>query len=182
MSRIVAWVRKRTSMAVQAAQALPNAVGNLVSMFSPPQLYALHYAHYNLLLHLQERGDEHGIRLLAEAYQLHPGYQEPWRPAEPGARPRPYGETTIPGFKASEPHGDPEAPTIEQWAERTCLHAHEANAAVIVVGSNHGGSMAATVLRSTWESLIANGKLPSTAELPLIQEATARRVAGGSPA
>lgn len=78
--QIVAWMRKRTSMAVQAAQALPMSVGNLVSMFSPPQLFAVHSAHYNLLLHLQERGDEHGIRLLAEGYQLHPGYDERWRP------------------------------------------------------------------------------------------------------
>lgn len=81
--QIVTWMRKRTSMAIQAAQALPMAVGNLVSMFSPSQLYAVHYAHYKLLLHLQERGDEHGIRLLAEGYQMHPGYEEKWRPVKP---------------------------------------------------------------------------------------------------
>lgn len=78
--QIVSWVRMRASMAIQSAQALPNAIGNLLSMFSPTQLYALHYAHFNLLLHLQERGDEQGIRLLAEGYQLHSGYEEKWRP------------------------------------------------------------------------------------------------------
>lgn len=148
MDQLVSWLRKRMGMAIQAAQALPNSVGNLRSLFSPQQLYALHTAQYALLNHLLERGDEQGIKLLAEGYQMHSGYQEPWRPQA-------------------------DAPTIEQWAERACLHAHETGSRVIVVEANHGGDLAANVVRAAWSSLVATGKLPPDAELPLIEQTVA---------
>ena len=50
---------------------------------SPTQLYALHTGLYGLLNHLIEIGDERGIRLLAESFQMHDGYQEEWRLAAP---------------------------------------------------------------------------------------------------
>lgn len=154
MDQLVAWLRKRTGMAIQAAAAMTNAVGNLRSQFSPQQLYALHTAQYALLNHLLERGDEQGIKLLAEGYQLHSGYNEAWRP-----------------------QADADAPTIEQWAERACLHAHETGSRVIVVEANHGGDLAASVLAAAWSSLVATGKLPPDAEVPLIEQTVATAAA-----
>lgn len=81
---LVPWLRKRMGMAIQCAQALPHAVGNLRSQFSPTQLYALHTGLYALLNHLIEAGDEQGIRLLAESYQMYDGYREEWRPSTTG--------------------------------------------------------------------------------------------------
>lgn len=154
MDRLVPWLRRHIGMAIQAAQALPHSVGNLRSLFSPTQLYALHTAHYALLSHLVARGDEQGIRLLAEGYQLHNGYQEPWRPPT-----------------------DADALTIEQWAERACLHAHETSSRVIVLQTNDGGDLAASVVRAAWSMLVATGKLPPDAELPLIEQTVATAAA-----
>lgn len=65
--------------------------------------------------------------------------------------------------------------SIDQWAERTCLLAHETSADVIFVERNFGGGMATSILLSTWESLINSGRLPNTAVLPFIQEVHARQ-------
>lgn len=78
--RLVVWLRKRIGMAVQCASALDKPVGGLLSQFSPMQLLALSESHYRLLTHLLESGDDRGVRLLAEGYQLHAGYEEKWRP------------------------------------------------------------------------------------------------------
>lgn len=80
MDELVDWLRKRIGMAVQCARALDRPVGGLLSQFSPMQLQALSESHYRLLDHLLESGDERGVRLLAEGYQLHSGYKEKWRP------------------------------------------------------------------------------------------------------
>lgn len=78
--QLVTWLRKRIGMAVQCASALDKPVAGLLSQFSPMQLLALHQAQASTLNHLVRAGDEHGVRLLAEGYQLHAGYREEWRP------------------------------------------------------------------------------------------------------
>lgn len=80
MDQLAAWLRRCIGMAVQSARALDKPVGGLLSQFSPMQLQALSESHYRLLDHLLETGDERGVRLLAEGYQLHAGYKEKWRP------------------------------------------------------------------------------------------------------
>lgn len=92
----------------------------------------------------------------------------------------PEGPFTISGIEFCQPpqHDSTDTlanETVEQWAERTCLRAHETNAKVITVDRNHGGGLAASLLRTTWQSLITNGKLPATAEMPRIEETAARR-------
>jgi hypothetical protein len=80
MALLLAWLGKRIGMAIQAATALDKPVGGLLSQFSPVQLLALSQAQAELLGHLVDRDDEHGIRVLAEGFQLHSGYREVWRP------------------------------------------------------------------------------------------------------
>src|SRR5687767_8177654 len=87
----------------------------------------------------------------------------------------PDGPITLSGFEFCASQGDAEELTFEQWAERLCLRAHEIDSDMIVLDSNYGGDMAVTMLRSTWESLIASGKLPPTAKLPRIEQTAARR-------
>lgn len=80
MDELVAWLRRRIGMAAQSAAALDKPVGGLLSQHSAMQLLALHQSHAALLDHLLKGGDDRGIHLLAEGYQLYAGYQEKWRP------------------------------------------------------------------------------------------------------
>jgi len=84
MDELVPWLRKRIDMAVQCADALPNAVGNLLSQFSPTRLYCVHTMHGLLLNSLLKRKNDpaaqRDIQILAMGYRLCPGFKEEWLP------------------------------------------------------------------------------------------------------
>lgn len=81
-------MRRRIGMALQAARALGQPIGNLYSQFEPSQLVAVHQGHWELYQRLLARhaaGDPHAandIKYLALCYRRHGGHEPAWLPTD----------------------------------------------------------------------------------------------------
>jgi len=47
------------------------------------------------------------------------------------------------------------------WSRQACLLAHETNAAILIYEKNYGGDMVLLVIRSAWEALVKEGRIPA---------------------
>jgi phage terminase large subunit-like protein len=47
------------------------------------------------------------------------------------------------------------------WSRQACLLAYETNAAVLIYEKNFGGDMVLLVIRSAWDALVKEGKIPA---------------------
>ncbi len=62
-----------------------------------------------------------------------------------------------------------------QWSREACLLAHETNAEVIIYEKNYGGDMIAIVIRSSWDALVKEGRIPADKLPPRLKSVTARQ-------
>lgn len=89
MNELVEFLRARYGMAAQGAAALPHAIGNIQSLWSPDRLLADVDAKLRVVEECVRTLDfeDHGhalandvLRLLALPFADHKDYQESWRP------------------------------------------------------------------------------------------------------
>lgn len=64
---------------------------------------------------------------------------------------------------------------VEEWSETACLLAHDIDAEKVIVETNYGGDMARRVIRSAWEDLVRQGRIPMGTLPPSLYLVNARK-------